>query len=402
MNKRNKRRRRGEGGLFRRGRVYWIAYVVNGKKVWETSKSVKEKDARDLLQLRLGEVRSGRTTSADAEKVTVAQLADGVVSDYRANKLDTLDKAIRSANRVKKFFGNMKAHTVTGAVVNNFRDARLAEGAANGTVNRELAFLKRAFNLGIKGERVNRKPWISMLKEDNVRKGFFEYHEYESLRQNCPAYFKPVLTFGYFSGWRKQEILSLTWDRVDLHEGEIWLEVGETKNGEGRVYKPGNEIMEVLEAQWENRKVIRVPGQPALLSRYVFHHDGRRIGGKRGDIRDVWQKSCCATEVLDRRGEKVTLGQMVEVERKGRRVKRYEGRLFHDLRRSGCRDLIRSGITKDVAKKISGHRTDSVFSRYNITSTDDVVDAAAKRSAYLKEQQEKARKVVIMERAKNA
>ena len=157
-----RRRKRGDGAVYLRGRTQWICYSVNGKKVWESSGSEKEADARQLLRRRLGEIATGKVSSIDAEKVTVAELAEDVVADYKANGLDTVVKAVRFSARVKKFFGNMKAHKVTGSIVNQYRDKRLADGAANGTVNRELGFIKRAFNLGIANEKISRKPSIAM------------------------------------------------------------------------------------------------------------------------------------------------------------------------------------------------------------------------------------------------
>lgn len=59
-----------------------------------------------------------------------------------------------------------------------------------------------------------------------------------------------------------------------------------------------------------------------------------------------------------------------------------EKTLYHDLRRAAARQLIRSGCSKDVAKMVGGWRTDSVFSRYNVTAEEDLRDAMQKVTKY--------------------
>ncbi len=125
---------------------------------------------------------------------------------------------------------------VTSPKIEAYVESRLEEGAANATINRELSALKHMLILGVRQTppKVDRVPYIPMLKENNVRKGFFEHAEFVALRAELPDYLKGFVTFAYKTGWRLSEITDLTWNQVDLYNGIVRLETGETKNDEGR------------------------------------------------------------------------------------------------------------------------------------------------------------------------
>jgi len=101
------------------------------------------------------------------------------------------------------------------------------------------------------------------------------------------------------------------------------------------------------------------------VAELVFHRAGRPVG----DFRKAW--AACV---------EAGLYQVVGVNADGSE-KRIPSRLFHDLRRSGARNMVRAGVRERVAMEISGHRTRSIFDRYNITSEDDLRrgDAAHER-----------------------
>jgi integrase len=198
------------------------------------------------LKKRLGEIALGRFIGPDAERVTIRELAEDYLNDYRVNARKSLDKAERMVKRhdddgmeidseLMIYFGDCKTHGVGTDAVKKYVTQRLAADAANATVNRELPALKRMFNLGLQSERIHRKPYIPMLKENNARQGFFEHGEFVAFRNALPDYLKPVVTFAYYTGWRKQEILSLKWNQVDLNARTVRLHVGTTKNDKGRL-----------------------------------------------------------------------------------------------------------------------------------------------------------------------
>jgi len=83
------------------------------------------------------------------------------------------------------------------------------------------------------------------------RKGFFEYGEFQRLRQELPEYLRPVATMGYYTGMRRGEILKIRWDSVDLGGGEIRLYADETKNEEPRTIPLLRELRDMLKIEQE-------------------------------------------------------------------------------------------------------------------------------------------------------
>jgi len=140
------------------------------------------------------------------------------------------------------------------------------EGSADATINRELSALKRMLNIGAKQTppKVDRVPYISMLKENNVRQGFFEHGEFVALRDALPSYLKGFVAFGYKTGWRFSEVAKITWSQVDLDNGIVRLEAGETKNDEARTVYLDDNLRQIFVDQWKARKTTK------KLLPYVF------------------------------------------------------------------------------------------------------------------------------------
>lgn len=195
-----------------------------------------------------------------------------------------------------------------------------------------------------------------MLKEDNRRTGFFEAEQFVSVYAHLPPALKPIIEFAYITGWRiVSEVLPLEWRQVDFEAGEVRLDPGTTKNGEGRVFPFTDDLRRMLEEQRAEHLKLRKSGkvQPRVFFRMVAK--GRRGPKEPRSIRSLnkaWDVACIAAGC--------------------------PGRIPHDLRRTAVRNMVRRGIPERVAMQLAGHKTRSVFERYNIVSNGDLRAAAAK------------------------
>jgi integrase len=338
------RYRRGSGTVYRRGKHLWLSYYRDGRRIREPVRTKDPAEARRLLNQKLGRIAEGTFTGPEADRVTFEQLAQGLLEDYQLNGRRSLKWVrIKVDKHLLPFFTGKRAHLITTSDIRAFVTRRQKQGASNAEINREIAALKRAFNLGLQGGTISRKPQFIRLSENNVRRGFFERREFEALLANLPDYLRASVTFAYLTGWRLQsEILTLTWDRVNLEEGSIRLPKGSTKNREGRVIFLEGELGGLMNRQWSEHRTLFPDCQ------FVFHRRGTPIR----DLRTAWANACRSAEL--------------------------SGKIPHDFRRTAVRNMVRSHIPERVAMEISGHRTRDVFERYNIVSENDLRDAARK------------------------
>jgi len=346
------------GCIYRRAKSpFWWAKIVpykGSKPIFESTKRTRKDHAETYLQERmkdyeldLGHVRP--------EQVTFNELAEDLKTQYRIQGRKSLDRLENSIKHLEKVFTGMRAIEISTARGNRYIDLRQSEGAQNGTINRELAALSKMLNLGAQHtpRKVLTVPHISKLKEANPRKGFFEYEEYNAVLSKLAPFYQGPVTFAYYTGWRQGEILDLQWANVDLQENTVTLDVGSTKNEEGRVVYMTGELRSLLLTQWEERKAS------GKLSSYVFPNESRTNRILKTRFNRAWKKACKDAKI----GNK----------------------LYHDLRRTAVRNMVRAGIPERVAMMISGHKTRSIFDRYNIVDDKDLKQAAEKIGSYYQE-----------------
>lgn len=325
----------GTGRIYRRGNVWWIDYSFRGERHRESSGSTKKKKAKALLRQRMEEMGQGGPM-VDEEEVTFSDLRDVVETDYKVNGKKSLDRVQLAFDHLEDHFKGTRAVDLTTDRVKRYIAARQDEGAANATINKELAALRRAYNLMKEAGRLSRAPHVPRLQTDNVRERFLTMGDVEAICEEITEPLEPVVRFAALTGWRKGEILDLRWRQVDFEAGTVHLEVGSTKNREGRTF-PFSALPPLAELLQRQREYTdRVEKQTGKIVPHVFHRDGEPIK----DMRTAWKGA------TKRAGCK--------------------GAWFHDLRRTAVRNLERAGVPRSVATKLTGHKTESVYRRYAI------------------------------------
>jgi integrase len=164
--------------------------------------------------------------------------------------------------------------------------------------------------------------------------------------------------FAYITGWRiKSEILPLEWRHVDFGAGEVRLDAGATKNREGRIFPFTDDLRALLEAQYAEHVHLRKRGQvePRVFFRMVAkNRGGDKLPRPIRSFNKAWKAACLAAGC--------------------------PGRIPHDLRRTAVRNMVRRSVPERVAMQLAGHKTRSVFERYNIVSSGDLRTAAVQLS----------------------
>ena len=295
----------------------------------ETGSTATPADARAAAPL---------TRTFGPQGPTLGDLSDAYLQDYQVRQFRSQSTARGRTAHLAAFFGRAaRAATLTTYQIRQYQLTRRAAGAATGTINRETSALHRMCTLAVHWGWLDTVPGFpDRLRENPPRQGFFEHPEYLAVRVRLPAPWQDILDLAYYSGWRKQEILGLTWEEIDMAGGVIRLSPARSKTLVGRMLPISQPIAEAL----ARRRARRDPD--SLL---VFHRDG--IAVRRW--RTAWRTACQAAGVPTR--------------------------FLHDCRRTAARNLIRANVPERVAMLLTGHKSRAIFDRYNIIHEQELLDA---------------------------
>jgi len=320
------------------GKVYWIEYYINGRRKRERigpNKEAAEQRLREVLKARTEE----RYIDKDpASRMTFMELCEWYLHLPEVQAKDSYDRDEDFIANLKRLFGeDTKIKDITSGKVESYQTQRLAEPSSAHpgqtirpcTVNKEVSCLKWIFNRAIRHEKLQHNPvnGVKKLVENNVRMRILTQEEFERLLKECDTHLHPIVQMGFFMPMRKDEIVPLVWPEIDLKEGFIRLPAERTKTNCPRNIRIHPAVKATLES---------LPR--GLHTNRVFLRNGIPFD----EIKNSFKAACLRAGI--------------------------ENFCFHDLRHCAINNLRLAGNDYFKIMSMSGHKTMSVFKRYNLVT----------------------------------
>ena len=329
-------------GVFKRKRKYWIDYYDSQRnRVQESSHSSNKRDAEDLLALRKSEIIRG--TFKRPVKITFGELGTKYMEYAKGNKRSWLRDEQMLAKLTAFFGAERQLREIYPADIEGYKLQRRKE-VSGSTVNRELALLKRMFNLAIDWDLylgTNPVRKVKFFQEINLGFRILTGEEERKLLDNATPYIQDIAVFALNTGLRIGEILALTWEQVELEKN--LLNVFAHKTHKIRPVPLNTEARRVLEFWAIGRK-----------NEFVFYN--HETGKPFVDLKTGFALACRKAGI--------------------------EGVTWHKLRHTFASRLLDRGVDIVTVQQLLGHSTVTVTMRYTHTNLDSKRLAVAKLESF--------------------
>ena len=361
-------------GLTKRSDSYYVEFPVldDGEtlslarrgtgarlKRWKVG-SLNKGEAKKQEAILKTKLLAGTMESDQVQHVTMtfAQWASEYVEIEEVKKLRSYPERRQRITKVLvPYFGKKLLQDLTAKDVEDFRQER-GKGRAVATVNVDHNILKHILKQAMKRDLLTRNvaSLVAAPKPKNARNRVLEPEEWNRLYSAAPEWFKPVLLTGYHTGMRLEEILGLTWDRVDLEKGRMFLPGALTKNGEAREVPLTPFLKRTLQHLREHNGVTRISG-------LVFQKRGGKLNHTYRIVRQLCQEQ------------------------------KIEDFVFHDLRHCAVTNLADAGVDTETIMKIVGHSSVEMFLRYRTIKAEKLDAAMSRLNTLITRRENAARQV---------
>lgn len=316
-------------GIYKRGKLWWISYAgLDGGIIRESSKSEKFREAETLLIQRRQEIKEGKQPE-------IKRIANHTLNELAAEYIKWAErqKSFKSKyyfiKELTETFGSLPLRRFNSMLIEQWQTEKIEKGYKPATINRIHATLNHMFTKAVKWNMVEKETSMrirdaTLLKENNRRLKYLSKEECQALINSCDKHLKPIVITALHSGMRKNEVLGLRWENVDLRHGFILLNQNQTKNSERKEIPINSTLRDALQ------KTMRRLDTP-----FVFHDS---TGKRYGDIKRSFKSACKRAGISDFR--------------------------FHDLRHCFASHLVMAGVDLTTVKELLGHKTLTMTLRY--------------------------------------
>jgi integrase len=316
-------------GLVKRGDVWWMYFTYQGQQVRKSTGTADRRLADAILSKVKVQIIEGQYFEKSvAQSHTFTELMDRYEQEHVLRKLR--HRGVKGyMNNLRAFFGDRTLADITPKLIVAYKNKRYEDGKAPATINRELANLKKAFNLALREwEWCHQNPVtrVSMEKENNKRDRWLSEEEESRLLTACAPWLHDLVTFALHTGMRMGEILELTWRGVDITRRTVT--VLRSKNGERRTIPVNETVSRVLK---QKAKVRSLASDLVFCSKAFTPMESGHL----------------------RRSFRLALSKA--------KIEEFH---FHDLRHTFATRLVQAGIDLYKVQQLLGHKSPIMTQRY--------------------------------------
>ncbi len=331
-------------GLSKRNRTWWMSFSYQGKQVRRSTGTSDRKLAEAILAKISVNIIEGRYFDRlEEQERTFREMMDKYLKEVSVKKSHrSLLRDKSCLLRLLPWFGDKTLAEVTPKLISAYKVKRREDGVAPATINKELGLVKAAFNVAIKEWewcRDNPVRRVAMEKVNNARVRWLNDEEFASVLERCPDWLKPLVQVARYTGMRRENIVALQWDQVDLFRKVIMLD--QTKNGDRLGIPLCERVTEVFKVLARVRHI---------RSKHVFTGpEGKAYDG--AAVSMAFVRACRAAGIENFR--------------------------FHDLRHTFASLLVQRGVDLYRVQRLLGHRDGRMTQRYSHLSPENLREAVA-------------------------
>jgi integrase len=274
-----KRRR----GIYKRGGVYWVTYMLRGRQCFESSHSGDLCVAEALLRKRKSEIEGGGIVINPSKVPDLVDLLESYIAQIEG--LSTRLRYLGSKKALLEYFGDVRTTDLNAFQIDRFKDARRRSGVTPAGTNRDLALLRSALNFAIERRLIAYSPFagVKMFNEAKYRKvpRALSFDEEGKLLVYCDLRLHTIVVTLLETGTRVGiEALRLKWSDIDFVESTVTIV--QSKTAAGRRVIPLTALCRAELLKWQ--------AATSGISDYVFFNP-QRPGTHIRSVKIAWHNA---------------------------------------------------------------------------------------------------------------